>query len=142
MSDIDTLARTMWAEARGEGEAGMVAVGCAIRNRVTIDLGNDGKPDWWGEGYEGVCKKPWQFSCWNANDPNLPKLLAVDVTDPIFAKARALAERIIRGDFPDPTGGATHYLTRAAFDKSPPGHWCRCKLPCAIIGQHMFFKGV
>jgi len=26
MSDIDTLARTIWAEARGEGVAGMEAV--------------------------------------------------------------------------------------------------------------------
>ena len=45
--DIDVLARTIWAEARGEGVAGQVAVGRCIRNRVEADLGRDGKPDWW-----------------------------------------------------------------------------------------------
>jgi hypothetical protein len=26
---------------------------------------------WWPrEGYSGVCQKPYQFSCWNKNDPN------------------------------------------------------------------------
>lgn len=142
MSDIDTLARTMWAEARGEGDIGMIAVGCVIRNRVTADLGGDGKPDWWGEGYEGVCHKPYQFSCWLPNDPNLSKLLSVDVTDPVFAKARGLAERIIRGEFPDPTGGASHYLTRYAYEHAAPDHWCRKRQPIAIIGNHLFFKGV
>ena len=50
MSDLDTLARTLWAEARGEGVAGMEAVAAVIMNRVNADLGNDDKPDWWGEG--------------------------------------------------------------------------------------------
>ena len=36
--DIDVLARTIWAEARGEGVAGQVAVGRCIRNRVEADL--------------------------------------------------------------------------------------------------------
>ncbi len=73
--DIDVLARTIWGEARGEGIAGQIAVGWCIRNRVEMDLHNDGRPDWWGEGYEGVCRAPWQFSCWNKNDPNFPYLV-------------------------------------------------------------------
>ena len=60
--DQDILARTLWGEARGEGVAGQIAVAWSIRNRVEMDLHNDGKPDWWGEGYAGVCKKPYQFS--------------------------------------------------------------------------------
>ena len=32
--EIDTMARTIWGEARGEGTAGMVAVGNVILNRV------------------------------------------------------------------------------------------------------------
>ena len=43
--DIDVLARTIWAEARGEGVAGQVAVGRCIRNRVEADLGRDGISD-------------------------------------------------------------------------------------------------
>jgi hypothetical protein len=43
--------------------AGQVAVGWTIRNRVEMDLDKDGRPDCWGEGYEGVCRAPGQFSC-------------------------------------------------------------------------------
>ncbi|AZD06253.1 Cell wall hydrolase [Pseudomonas chlororaphis] len=68
--DRDLLARTLWGEARGEGLAGQIAVAWTIRNRV-----NDGKAkSWWGEGYAGVCQAPYQFSCWNKNDPNYPFL--------------------------------------------------------------------
>ena len=68
--DRDILARTLWGEARGEGPAGQVAVAWTIRNRVF-----DGKTNsWWGEGYAGVCQKPYQFSCRNKNDPNYPYL--------------------------------------------------------------------
>ena len=64
--DRDILARTLWGEARGEGFDGQIAVAWTIRNRVF-----DGKAkSWWGEGYAEVCLKPWQFSCWNQNDPN------------------------------------------------------------------------
>lgn len=32
-----------------------------------------GEP-WWGEGYAGLCEKPYQFSCRNKNDPNFAYL--------------------------------------------------------------------
>ena len=63
------LARTLWGEARGESLAGQIAVAWTIRNRV--DDGNT--KSWWGEGYAGVCQKPYQFSCWK-NDPNFAYL--------------------------------------------------------------------
>lgn len=31
--DIDTMARTIWGEARGEGVQGMQAIACVIMNR-------------------------------------------------------------------------------------------------------------
>ena len=68
--DRDILARTLWGEARGESLAGQIAVAWTIRNRV-----KDGKDkSWWGEGYASVCQKPYQFSCWNRNDPNFAYL--------------------------------------------------------------------
>src|SRR3546814_2812197 len=82
--DVDTLARTVFGEARGEPMPGKIAVAWCIRNRVELDLHDDGKPDWWGEGYTAVCRKSWQFSCWNENDPNLPKLRSVTLDDPGF----------------------------------------------------------
>ena len=39
--EIDTLARTIWGEARGEGSAGMQAVANVVMNRAAIG-------GWWG----------------------------------------------------------------------------------------------
>jgi N-acetylmuramoyl-L-alanine amidase len=134
-SDLDTLARTIWGEARGEGIAGMEAVASCVMNRVDLDLGHDNKPDWWGEGVAGVCRRPWQFSCWNANDPNRRKLDAVDETDPIFRKALEIAERAMGRRLIDRTGGATHYHT-----KSSKPRWSEGRTPTAVIGWHMFYR--
>lgn len=137
MSDADTLARTIYGEARGEGVAGMEAVAACIMNRVKADLGNDGKPDWWGEGIEGVCRKPWQFSCWLPNDPNRDKLLTVTERDPWFRHAVEIAKRAIAGELPDPTNGATHYCT---FTVVPMTKWAQGREPVAKIGRHWFYR--
>lgn len=43
----------------------------------------DGKEkSWWGEGYAGVCQKPWQFSCWNKTDSRVDNGLAVEFIEP------------------------------------------------------------
>jgi spore germination cell wall hydrolase CwlJ-like protein len=100
--DRDILARTLWGEARGEGLAGQIAVAWTIRNRV-----NDGKAkSWWGEGYAGVCLKPYQFSCWNKNDPNYPYLSgAKPIPLKQFAQAQRAADLVISGQEPDITRG-------------------------------------
>jgi spore germination cell wall hydrolase CwlJ-like protein len=134
--DRDVLARTIWGEARGEGMAGMIAVGWAIRNRV-----NDGNDkSWWGEGYAGVCQAPYQFSCWNKNDPNYPYLSgAKPIPKSEFAKCQAASIAVIDGTMADPTGGATHYY--AATMPRPPG-WTGAATKTTVIGQHIFFKDV
>lgn len=138
--DIDVLARTIWGEARGEGFAGQVAVGWAIRNRVEADLGNDGKPDWWGEGYVGVCKAPWQFSCWNKNDPNSAYLRGEKpIPAAQYMQCREAAVLVIEAKQPDPTGGATHYY--ATTMPKPPA-WARRATRTCKIGRHIFFKDV
>lgn len=40
-------------ETRGEGQSGMIAVDRPIRNRVAMDLYNDGKARWWGVCFAG-----------------------------------------------------------------------------------------
>lgn len=138
--DRDILARTLWGEARGEGLAGMVAVAWSIRNRVDMDLHNDGKPDWWGEGYTGVCQKAWQFSCWNKNDPNFPFLSGAEPIPPAqFAQARQAAAIVIDGKQPDPTGGATHYYS-TTMPKAPD--WAFNAKRTLKLGRHIFFRDV
>ncbi|WP_268797501.1 cell wall hydrolase [Pseudomonas huanghezhanensis] len=138
--DRDVLARTLWGEARGEGLAGMVAVAWSIRNRVDIDLHTDGKPDWWGEGYIGVCQKPWQFSCWNRNDPNFPFLSgAKAIPKAEFAMCQLAAQQVIDGVKPDSTGGATHYY---ATTMPKPPKWVVGAKQTLRLGHHIFFKDV
>lgn len=137
MSDLDTLARTIFGEARGEGVAGMEAVAAVIMNRVKADLGKDDKPDWWGEGVTAVCRKPYQFSCWLMDDPNRDKLISVTSKDPWFAHAIEIARRAIKGELEDPTGGADHYLVSTIADKTA---WAKGKTPVARIGRHLFYK--
>jgi N-acetylmuramoyl-L-alanine amidase len=131
---VDTLARTLWGEARSEGRPGMEAVAAVVMNRVAVARAAGGRY-WWGADVAGVCRAPWQFSCWNAGDPNLPKLRAVTAADPAFAAALAIARRAVAGALPDPTGGATHYHTTAI---SPS--WARGAVPTARIGAHVFYR--
>lgn len=134
--DRDTLARTLWGEARGESLAGQIAVAWTIRNRV-----NDGKAkSWWGEGYAGVSKKPYQFSCWNKNDPNYAYLSgAKQIPFREFAQAQIAADQVIAGKVPDPTGGATHYY--ATTMPSPPP-WAAKAKQTLKLGRHVFFREV
>lgn len=133
--DIDVLARTLWGEARGEGYDGQVAVAWAVRNRV-----DDGKAtSWWGEGYAGVCQKPYQFSCWNKNDPNYAYLSGLKpIPAAQYAQARKAALAVITGEVSDPTKGATHYYSDLI--KAPA--WSVNATKTLHLGHHIFFKNV
>lgn len=126
-ADVDVVARTLWGEARGEGGEGMQAVANVIMNRVA-------RPGWWGRTPREVCQKKWQFSCWNATDPNLHKLLAVDARDPQFALALDIAAQAVAGALPDITNGATNYKVRGW-----PAAWAASMTKVARIGNHDFY---
>lgn len=134
--DRDILARTLWGEARGESLAGQIAVAWTIRNRV-----DDGKDlSWWGEGYAGVCQKPYQFSCWNKTDPNYQFLIGLkQIPLRELAQVRIAADQVIDGKVPDLTGGATHYYAIAM--KTPPV-WAAKAKQTLKLGGHAFFKDV
>jgi cell wall hydrolase len=128
----DILARTLCGEARGEGEVGMQSVANVVMNRVA-------KPCWWGRNIKDVCLKPFQFSCWNENDPNLPIILNLNDGFSIFTDSLAIAQRAVAGTLEDITGGATSYY--AASMDTPP-RWAEGKTPCARIGGQLFFKDI
>jgi len=134
--DRDILARTLWGEARGESLAGQIAVAWTIRNRVF-----DGKDrSWWGEGYAGVCQKPYQFSCWNRNDPNFAYLNgAKPIPFREITQARIAGDQVIDGKVPDPTSGATHYYA-ISMKKAPV--WAAKATETLKLGGHVFFKDV
>lgn len=130
---VDVLARTLWGEARNESTRGMEAVACVVQNRVEIARKHNGY--WWGSDVMQVCQKPFQFSCWNANDPNRSKLMAVTDKNIHFATCLRIARRVVYGCIADITDGATHYHT---LDVHP--HWSEGREASAIIGHHIFFK--
>ena len=49
---IETLAKTIYGEARGECEQGRIAIACVIMNRV--EKSNKQKNPWWGRTAEEV----------------------------------------------------------------------------------------
>jgi spore germination cell wall hydrolase CwlJ-like protein len=151
VSDTDILvaALTIHGEARGCTQQGRVAIAHTILNRMRARK-------WWGVGVSpypdhtaaAVCLKPWQFSCWNANDPNylilsrLREQYRRAIQDPVArASLKALIDAL-DGWLPDPSGGATHYLTTALHRSSRAPAWARGRTDFVEIGSHRFFANV
>lgn len=133
--DVDILARTIYGEARGESISGMEAVASVVLNRAAFSKRRGHY--WWGNTVGEVCRQPWQFSCWNKNDPNYRKVTSVSDTDIVFCICRRIAHRALAGLLEDATGGATHYHTRNSRPNWSVGH-----IPCAEIGHHFFYNDI
>ena len=131
---VDILARTIWGEARGEGYKGMQAIASVILNRSKYALSKK-RGFWWGGDIVSVCLKPWQFSCWNKNDPNRKKLLTVTTYDRSFELALSIAQRAIDGELEDITGGSDHYHTVTIKP-----FWAEGEEPVCQIGNHKFYS--
>lgn len=126
--DLEILAKTIFGEARGEDEKGQIAVACCILNRFK-------SKKWYaGKTIALTCQKPWQFSCWNKNDPNAQKLASL--TFPAYSKYFPIIEKAEKEDI---TNGATHYYAPALV--SCP-KWATGKKPCFEHGNHLFFKEI
>lgn len=130
---IDVLARTIWGEARGESLSGKEAVANVVMNR--LKHANRRGKFWWGNSLEEICKKPYQFSCWNENDPNYLKIIAVKEEDSQFVICQRIARRALNGILPDKTNGADHYHADYVTPK-----WADARVPCATIGRHLFYQ--
>ncbi len=130
--DAHWMALTMWGEARREGEAGLRAVGHVIHNRRKRGRHGGYATDTVSEAY--------QFSCWNANDPNrwlldnIHRLRPGSVDHRAWEDAKRIAAEILEGRSEDPTGGALFYHTLAVAPA-----WSRGIPPVRRIGSHVFF---
>lgn len=138
--DLDQVALTLWAEARGETLEGQRAVLYVIINRLKA-------PGWWsrqnGDGIPddtlaAVCHDRYQFSCWNPSDrqsvrlhnPKTLKLIKVQ-------RIRQWVVQELLQPGIDPTNGADHYCTRAAAKVT---RWAKGRTPVAVIGNHQFYR--
>ena len=132
--EVTVLAQTIWGEARGEGNKGMEAVASVIINRA--DYPPKGTL-WWGHTIEEVCKKPYQFECWNQGNQNRVQMESVTEDDPQFRMAVGIAKRAVTRKLRDSTNGATHFY---AYNKITMPDWARGHTPTATIGGHRFYK--
>jgi len=126
---IETVAMTLYGEARGQSLLDRLAVGAVIRERVL-------RPGWWGKDWQGVCRAPWQFTCWHDHDAahrrNYERMVNAYRDDPdTFFSCLLLAEYIVRFmtdrdvralfDVDDPDEFPTHYFSSPLTE--PPKSW-------------------
>lgn len=125
-------ALTVWMEARGEGEAGLVAVSWALVNRHRA-----GK--WFsGRTLAECCLMPWAFSCWNTSDVNRKAMSRMIGDEPVFTEIDGYLADALNGTGDDPTHGATHY-----FDRSiKPPEWAKHGTKTSTIGRLTFYKNI
>ncbi len=132
--DLQILARTIYGEARGEyahaqgGLSALIAVGNVVMNRFH-------QKTWYGRTIGEVCQKPWQFSCWNSDDPNYSLVIQDVITDPLYQICFQVAEKVSTDQWPDLTLGCDHYHT--SYGKIPT--WAHGLRPKITIGHHWFY---
>lgn len=130
----EILALTLWGEAADRPVRAIEALAALVMNRVRRAAGPEG-PTHWGRGVGGVCRAPFQFPCWNRNNPRHAALAEVPPGDAALAICRRIAKRAVSGGLPDPTGGATHVHDAASL----PG-WALGRAAAAEIGGLCFYR--
>jgi len=127
-NDRELLARTLMAEAGGEGRLGLRAAGSVIMNRVNADG--------YGSTLQDVILAPGQFSAWNSVTGYAGGEGGLDMASMSPSEdAYAVADQLLSGEYEDPTGGATHYynpsVATPAWGMEAGGEW-------QAIGNHVF----
>ena len=124
---IDTLARTLYGEAKANDIQDATAIACVVMNRVAL-------PNW-PDDVESVCIQPYQFSCWNTSDPNRARIFKANGA--WFDKCVQIAMKAVDHQLVDPTTASTHYHTPAVKPA-----WSRGKKPVYFTSGHMFFNDI
>lgn len=128
--DTDTLARTIYGEARSDyypfGLVPLIAVANVVFNRKKKNF---------ADSIQKVCTAPYQFSCWNKNDPNYIKITTQRYGKcKIFDQCYEVAENVLSEKWPDITDGCDHYHLRGIKP-----YWAVYIPPKRIFGSHFFY---
>ena len=134
MWEFILLALCVWREARNQSLEGKLAVAWSVRNRVKAPGQN-----WWGETWEQVILKRWQYTSFEKTDPNACLLPGDPATDIAWKDSLSAADLAYHGVGNDPSKGSTHYFNPAVV--APPA-WAGAPGSQFIvkIGDHEFWK--
>ncbi len=125
---LDTAARTLWQESRGEPHEGQQAVAHVLWNRV-----RDGR---WGPNLAAVCLWRAQFSGWYVpTDPNFKAACVLSDTDQLLLSLLSIIEAAEHAQ--DVTGGALFYYANSL--KTPP-NWSKTMVFKGEFGHQRFFS--
>lgn len=131
--DFDIFARTLYGEARGDYLKAGVAAFITVANVIINRLKHRTK---YGKTVAEVCLKPYQFSCWNAGDPNRSFIQEENLEkDPFFRIAHHVTKKVAAGLWPDLTRGSEHYHT-----VSCKPYWAKANKVRLRLGNHVFYK--
>jgi spore germination cell wall hydrolase CwlJ-like protein len=118
------MALNMYWEARGEGSAGMIAVGWTVLNRMRSRRFPSTPCD---VTFEGGQRRGCEFSWWCDGKSDRPR----DTRS--WRLALHLAEQMLIAPPPDPTGGALYYHSTSI---RRPWDYTRT----TQIGRHVFYR--
>ena len=132
----EAIARVAYAEAAGQGDAGLAGVVFTILNRLSSGE--------WGTSVEAVVNARSQFEPVMRAGGDWRALQAVTAAE--RAKIETILNLALEGRLPDPTGGARYFqnptivAARAQAGTVRPGlvHFGGAT-PSAVIGDHAFY---
>lgn len=124
--DAQCLGLAMYWEARGEGAAGMLAVGSVVLNRVAD---TDFPDSVCGVVFQGGEQPPCQFSWWCDGKSDRPR------NQRQWQAAVRLAEDLLKRRKQDPTRGALYFHSTSIRSK-----WHRQLRRTTRIGNHIFYR--
>ena len=138
-SDEMLLAKMLYGEARSCSTAEKVDVAYTAVNRA-----GDNKK-WNGTTLRGVilCKSKkgvHQYSCFNKNDPNLPKLENLDLSDKTLKECLQVSEDVLSGRYRAQNKEYTHYYAKGSRKPGWAGSKEMIDLPEPSDYKHDFFK--
>ena len=108
MSERDILIRTIIGEAANEGPEGWAAVAHVVRNRAMDSR--------WPNSIADVSLQNKQFSAWNEGAGGNDLVNKYGPGDSVYDRIGAVVDRVLAGQVPDMTGGATHYYSPRGMD--------------------------
>lgn len=142
LSEAQLMALCIWAEARGEGEAGRIAVGSVIMNRADYGKEHEGWGRRFGNTIHSVILAPAQFSWTLGMDPQYTRCVNIakdfdgaHYDHPNLEIMHQAAQGLLSGEIPRNVK-ALYYHTLAVSPK-----WAKSMKVEKVIGNHAFYIG-